>query len=52
MNSLGVALLQMEKMQTNLLGECVITMNDWPGGIYFVRMTNPMENVVVKFVKN
>jgi hypothetical protein len=49
-NSLGVAVWE-HQAQTNLLGECVVTVADWPVGIYFVRLTNATENIMVKFVK-
>ena len=52
MNSLGVTLLKERKMQSNLLGECVIAVADLPAGIYVVRLTNATEALMVKFVKH
>ena len=49
-NSLGVAILE-RMTQTNLLGECTVSVADLPVGIYFVRLTDPTENRMVRFVK-
>ena len=49
-NSLGVAVWE-HQAQTNLLGECAVTVTDLPVGMYFVRLTNATENIMVKFVK-
>ena len=49
-NSLGVVVWE-HQAQTNLLGECVVTVDDLPVGIYFVRLTNATENIMVRFVK-
>ena len=49
-NSLGVAVWE-HQAQTNLLGECAVTVADLPVGMYFVRLTNATENIMVKFVK-
>ena len=49
-NSLGIAVLE-HKTQTNVLGECVVSVADLPVGIYFVRLTDPTGNRMVKFVK-
>lgn len=51
MNSLGVTLLNERKMQSNLLGECVIAVDDLPAGVYVVRLSNASETLMVKFVK-
>ena len=51
MNSLGATLLRERKMQTDLLGECVIAVADLPVGVYFVRLSNSTETLMVKFVK-
>lgn len=50
-NGFGMMVLDLTA-HSNLLGECVIAVADLPVGIYFVRMTNPTESVIVKFVKN
>ena len=52
MNGLGVTLLRESKLQSNLLGECVIAVDDLPVGVYFVRLSNPAETLMVKFVKH
>ena len=49
-NSLGVVLLE-RKVQSNLLGECAISVGDLPVGIYFVRITSPAGHEMVKFIK-
>lgn len=49
-NSLGVVVLE-RKAQSNLLGECAISVGNLPVGIYFVHMTGPTESAMVKFVK-
>lgn len=51
MNSLGVTMLKEGKMQSNLLGECVIPVDDLPSGVYVVRLSNATESLMVKFVK-
>ena len=51
MNSLGATLLRERKMHTDLLGECVIAVDDLPVGVYFVRLSNSTETLMVKFVK-
>ena len=51
LNNLGVTLLNERKMQTNLLGECVIVVDELPVGVYVVRMTNATETLMMKFVK-
>ena len=50
-NGLGGTVIE-RKAQTNLLGEYVITVTDWPAGVYFIRMTSPTESSVVKCVKH
>ncbi len=51
MNSLGATLLRERKMHTDLSGECVIAVADLPVGVYFVRLSNSTETLMVKFVK-
>ena len=51
MNSLGATLLRERKMQTDLSGDCVIAVDDLPVGVYFVRLSNSTETLMVKFVK-
>ena len=51
MNSLGVTVWAANKLQSNLLGECVIAVDDLPAGVYVVRLTHVSETLMVKFVK-
>lgn len=50
MNGLGMKVME-RKSQSNILGECVITVADLPVGMYIVCLTNPTGSVMVKFVK-
>ena len=51
MNGLGMKVME-RKSQSNILGECVITVADLPAGMYIVCLTNPTGSVMVKFVKH
>ena len=50
-NGLGITVLE-RKVQTDLLGECVVPIDDLAVGIYFVRTTSAVESKMVKFVKH
>jgi hypothetical protein len=51
LNGLGVTVLE-RKVQTNLLGECVVAVADLSVGMYVVRLTDPTGSVMTKFVKH
>lgn len=51
MNGLGMKVME-RKSQSNILGECTITVADLPGGMYIVCLINPTGSVMVKFVKH
>lgn len=50
-NALGVAVMPIIKVQTNLLGELSMEVQALPAGLYLLRVSNPSTSVMAKFVK-
>lgn len=50
LNNMGVVMTE-HASRTNVLGECVIAVANLPVGIYYVRVTNATESVMMRFVK-
>ena len=51
-NSLGMLVLPELQVQSNLLGECEISVADLSTGIYFIQMKDDAGNMKTKFVKH
>ena len=50
-NLMGMTVMPMTSIHTNVLGELIMTVGEMPAGVYFILVNDGTNPVMVKFVK-